>query len=176
VADFDLNRAIRKVPDFPKKGILFYDVTSLLTNPKAFSHIVEKMKKAYADKGITGIVAIESRGFVFAAPLALHLGVPLILARKKGKLPGKTISESYSLEYGTATLEIHEEDLGSGMNLLIVDDLIATGGTLRAVANMIERQDSRVAGIFAVIGLPFLHYEKLIGEYGVTTLIDYHGE
>lgn len=176
MADFNLDAAIRKIPDFPKKGILFYDVTSLLTNPKAFGFIVEKTKKQYSDRGITGIVAIESRGFVFAAPLALHLGVPLILARKKGKLPGKTISESYSLEYGTAALEIHEEDLKSGMNLLIVDDLIATGGTLRAVANMIERQKSRVAGIFAVIGLPFLHYDRQIGKYPVTTLIDYHGE
>jgi adenine phosphoribosyltransferase len=174
--EFNLDAAIRKVQDFPKKGILFYDITSILTNPPAFKFVIDEMKTIYAGKGITGIVAIESRGFIFAAPLALHLGVPLILARKKGKLPGKTISESYDLEYGAATLEMHAEDLKSKMNLLIVDDLIATGGTLRAVANMVERQGSKVAGIFSVVGLPFLQHDKKVGNYDITTLINYHGE
>ena len=176
MSEFNLDSAIRKIPDFPKKGILFYDVTSLLTNTDAFKYIAEKMKDKYTGKGITGIVAIESRGFVFAGQLALHLNVPLILARKKGKLPGETISESYALEYGEATLEIHKADIKDGMNLLIVDDLIATGGTLRAVANMIERQNSTVAGMFSVIGLPFLHYDRQIGKYEITTLINYDSE
>jgi adenine phosphoribosyltransferase len=134
------------------------------------------MIELYRDRGLTGIVAIESRGFLFAAPLALALGLPLILARKKGKLPGRTLSESYTLEYGSATLEIHAEDLPAGGNLLIIDDLVATGGTLRAVANMIERQGSAVAGVFCVVGLPFLKYQDTIGAIEVTTLIDYHGE
>lgn len=173
---FDLDKHIRKVPDFPKKGILFYDVTSLLTNPEAFDHIVTEMIGRYSDRGISGIVAIESRGFLFAAPLALHLKVPLLLARKKGKLPGRTVSEEYNLEYGTGILEIHSDDLQKDMNLLIVDDLIATGGTLRAVANMIERQGSRVSGIFSVIGLPFLRYASVLNGYEVTTLINYQAE
>jgi len=172
----DLDKHIRKIPDFPKKGVLFYDVTSLLTSPLAFGHIIEEMKVKYSSRSISGIVAIESRGFLFAAPLALHLRVPLLLARKKGKLPGKTISEEYSLEYGTAILEIHSDDLKPDMNLLVVDDLIATGGTLRATANMIERQGSRVAGIFSVIGLPFLNYNKILNGYEITTLINYHSE
>jgi adenine phosphoribosyltransferase len=176
MSEFNLDAAVRKVHDFPKKGILFYDVTSLLTNPKAFRHIIDEMKKEYTGKKISGIVAIESRGFIFGAPLALHLGVPLVLARKKGKLPGKTISRSYALEYGEATLEIHQADISAGMNLLIVDDLIATGGTLRAVADMIEQQKSAVAGIFSVIGLPFLNYKNQVGNYAIKTLIEYHGE
>ena len=174
--NFNLDNHIRKVPDFPKKGILFYDVTSLLTNPDAFGHIVKKMVDRYSNRAISGIVAIESRGFLFAAPLALHLRVPLLLARKKGKLPGKTVSEEYNLEYGTGILEIHSDDLKKDMDLLIIDDLIATGGTLKAVANMIERQGSHVSGIFSVIGLPFLKYEAVLSGYEVTTLINYHAE
>ncbi len=173
---FDLDKAIRRVPNFPKKGIMFYDITSILTNPEAYSYVIEKMEEEYLNSDITGIVAVESRGFVFAGSLALKMKVPLLLARKKGKLPGNTISESYSLEYGEATLEMHEEDLKSGMNLLIVDDLIATGGTLNAVATMIEKRESKVAGIFSVVGLPFLNYDNIIGKYNIKTLINYDSE
>lgn len=174
--DFNLDDAIRKIPDFPKKGVLFYDVTSVLTNSKAFAYVMEEMRKRYTSDNVDAIVAIESRGFIFGAPLALELGIPLVLARKKGKLPGDTVSESYTLEYGEATLEIHKQDLPAGQKILIVDDLIATGGTLRAVANMIEKQGSSVTGIFSVIGLPFLKYDQHIGDYSVTTLINYDSE
>ncbi|MCX7726606.1 MAG: adenine phosphoribosyltransferase [Chitinispirillaceae bacterium] len=172
----DLDKVIRKIPDFPKKGILFYDITSIFVNPEAFKYTIAEMIKKFEKEKIDGVVAIESRGFLFGACFAEKRGVPLVLARKKGKLPGKTISESYDLEYGSATLEIHESDLTSGKKWLIVDDLIATGGTIEAVAKMIERVGSKVAGVFAVIGLPFLNYDKKIGKYKPVTLINYHGE
>jgi len=172
----NLDDAIRKIPDFPKPGILFYDITSIFTNPEAFSYVVDQMIAQYADDAVDGVIAIESRGFLLGSAYALAKNVPLVLARKKGKLPGKTIEESYALEYGEATLEIHVEDLTPGKNWLIIDDLIATGGTLEAVAKMVERQDAVVAGIFSIIGLAFLNYREKIGRYNPVTLVDYHGE
>ncbi len=172
----DLDSAIRKVKDFPKPGVLFYDITSLFTNPKAMQFIEKRMEEIYEKEDIDGIIAIESRGFLFGAPFALSKGLPLVLARKKGKLPGDIIHRSYSLEYGEETLEIHKADLTPGKKWLIVDDLIATGGTLEAVAGMVEQQRAEVAGIFSVIGLPFLNYEEKIGKYKPTTLINYDSE
>ena len=172
----DLDSAIRKVPDFPKPGILFYDVTSIFTNPEAYSWVIEQMLDRFGEEDVDGVIAIESRGFLLGSAYALRRSVPLVLARKKGKLPGKTVQQSYSLEYGEATLEIHTEDLTPGRKWLIIDDLIATGGTLEAVAQMVERQGGNVAGIFGVIGLPFLNYNEKIGKYNPVTLIDYQGE
>lgn len=172
----DLDSAIRKVPDFPKPGILFYDITSIFTNPEAYRFSVSEMMRIYKDKKIDGVVAVESRGFLFGACFSEKAGVPLVLARKKGKLPGKTLQQSYDLEYGSATLEIHQADLTPGKRWLIIDDLIATGGTLEAVAVMIEKAGAEVAGIFGVIGLPFLKFNDKIGRYNPVTLIDYHGE
>jgi adenine phosphoribosyltransferase len=174
--DFNLDSAIRKIKDFPKPGILFYDITSIFTNPEAFKWVVDRSEQLYKNSGIDTILAVESRGFLFAAPLSYKLSVPLILARKAGKLPGKTIKQSYALEYGEATLEIHMEDLKPGSKVLIIDDLIATGGTLKACASMVERSGAKVSGIFGVIGLPFLNYEKFLGGYRINTLINYHGE
>ncbi|PCJ60507.1 MAG: adenine phosphoribosyltransferase [Planctomycetota bacterium] len=173
---FDLDKAVRKVPDFPKKGILFYDITGLLNNPQAFKHIIDEMIESYQGKSFTHIVAVESRGFLFASPLALHLNIPIILARKKGKLPHKTISQSYDLEYGSETLEIQEIDLIANMNVLIIDDLIATGGTLKATATMLEKKGVNIKGIFSVIGLPFLNYPNVLKNYDVKTLINYETE
>ena len=172
----DLDKAIRKVKDFPKPGILFYDVTSIFTDPPAYRYVVNTMLETYRGEKIDGVIAIESRGFLLGSCFALERKLPLVLARKKGKLPGKTVQESYALEYGTATLEIHCADLPAGKCWLIIDDLIATGGTLEAVAKMVERQGSTVAGIFGIIGLPFLKYKEKIGKYNPKTLIDYHGE
>jgi adenine phosphoribosyltransferase len=172
----DLDKVIRKVPDFPKPGILFYDVTSIFTNPEAFKFVIDTMVGLYESEKIDGIISIESRGFPLGACFAYNKGVPLVLARKKGKLPGKTISQSYLLEYGSATLEIHEADLIPGKRWLIIDDLIATGGTLEAVASMIERVGADVAGIFSIIGLPFLKYNEKVGKYNPKTLINYHCE
>jgi adenine phosphoribosyltransferase len=172
----DLDAAIRKVPDFPKPGILFYDVTSIFASPEAYSFVVSEMVKKYASEKVDGVIAIESRGFLLGSAFALQRSVPLVLARKKGKLPGDTWEESYALEYGTATLQIHRADLTTKKRWLIIDDLIATGGTLEAVAKMVERAGGSVAGMFGIIGLPFLNYGAKIGKYNPVTLIDYHGE
>jgi len=176
VNKMDLDKVIRKVPDFPKPGILFYDITSIFTNPEAFRYVIDKMISLYKDEQVDGIISIESRGFLVGACFAYKNGLPLVLARKKGKLPGKTVSQSYLLEYGSATLEIHEADLIPGKKWLIIDDLIATGGTLEAVAGMIERVGANIAGIFSIIGLPFLNYDERIGKYNPKTLINYYSE
>ncbi|MGB2600733.1 MAG: adenine phosphoribosyltransferase [Candidatus Omnitrophota bacterium] len=171
----DLDKVIRKVPNFPKPGVLFYDVTSIFLNPEAFDHVISRMEDIYKDVELDGIVAIESRGFILGAPFALRRSLPLVLARKKGKLPGDTVEQIYTLEYGEETLELHKSDINPG-KWLIVDDLIATGGTLEAVAKMIEAQGGEVAGIFSMIGLPFLNYMDKISRYSPKTLIDYQGE
>jgi adenine phosphoribosyltransferase len=172
----DLDDVIRKVPDFPKPGILFYDVSSIFTNPEAFNYVVEQMLSLYPVDTVDGAIAIESRGFLLGACFAQQRRVPLVLARKKGKLPGETHAQSYALEYGEATLEIHKADLLPGKRWLIIDDLIATGGTLEAVAAMVERAGASVAGIFAIVGLPFLSYKAKVGKYEPRTLIDYSTE
>ena len=127
-----LDAAIRRIPDFPKPGILFYDITGVLVNPAAFAYCIEQMEKTYAGVPLDGVAAIEARGFVFAAPFARARGLPLILLRKKGKLPGETWQKRFSLEYGEDVLEVHKSDVRPGSRVLLVDDLIATGGTLAA--------------------------------------------
>ncbi len=171
-----LDKAIRRIPDFPKPGILFYDITSILTNPEAFKYCLEQMYEIYKDSGINAIAAVESRGFIFAGSLAEKMGLPLILIRKKGKLPGDTYSCSYALEYGTATIEAHKADIKAGQKYLVVDDLIATGGTLAATKNLIEQGGGEVTDFFGVIGLPDLNYQKVLAPCKVTTLINYKGE
>ena len=171
-----LDKNIRRIPDFPKPGILFYDITSVLVNPEAFKYVIDQMVSIYKDKKIDAVAGVESRGFIFAAPFAEKLGIPLILIRKKGKLPGDTYECSYSLEYGTATVEVHKVDIKKGQNILVVDDLIATGGTLAAAKNLIEQGGAEVTDFFGVIGLPFLNYQKVLENCNVTTLINYDSE
>ncbi|MCX7025894.1 MAG: adenine phosphoribosyltransferase [Spirochaetes bacterium] len=173
---FNLDDAIRKVPDFPKPGILFYDITSILADPDAFSYCIEAMLKLYRNEKIDAVAAIESRGFVFAAPFCHKLGLPLLLVRKKGKLPGKTVERSYDLEYGTATLEMHKDDIVPSSQFLIVDDLIATGGTINATKAMIESCGAKAIRAFSVIGLPFLHFRETVEDLPIDTLIEYFGE
>ena len=172
----NLDEAIRKVADFPKPGILFYDVTSIFTNPPAFKHVVKEMLEKYPADEVDGVIAIESRGFLLGSCFAYEREVPMVLARKKGKLPGETLAQSYALEYGEATLEIHRADLIPGKRWLIIDDLIATGGTLEAVAKMVEGSEATVAGMFGIVGLPFLNYHEKIARYNPITLIDYDSE
>ena len=172
----NLDAAVRKVPDFPKPGILFYDITSIFNNPAAFQFCTDEMLRLFKDDAIDGVIAVESRGFMMGAIYAQERQIPLVLARKAGKLPGKVVSESYALEYGEATLEMQVSDLTPGKRWLIIDDLIATGGTLEAVTKMVEKQGATVAGIFSIIGLPFLGYDKKIGQYKTVTLVDYQGE
>ena len=174
--NFSLDDVIRKVPDFPKPGILFYDITGILVNPKAFRWCIDRMVKLYRKEKIDAVAAIESRGFIFAAPFAERMGVPLILIRKKGKLPGKTYSCKYALEYGSAEIEVHQADVRAGERILVLDDLIATGGTLNAAKNVLEQGGASVAGFFGVVGLPFLNYEKVLGDAPVRTLVEYYGE
>ena len=171
-----LDAAIRKVPDFPKPGVLFYDITGILVDPKAFAYCIDQMTELYTGLPVDGVAAIESRGFIFAAPYAHRRGLPLILLRKKGKLPGETYRVAFSLEYGEDVLEVHKSDLHAGQKLLLVDDLIATGGTLRAAAQLLSMGGAKVTSIFGVVGLPFLHYEKSLGDFEVKTLIQYDNE
>ena len=173
---YNLDDAIRKVPDFPKKGILFYDITSILMNPSAFGYCVDAMVKLYKGKTIAAVAAVESRGFLFAAPFAERMGLPLILVRKKGKLPGRTLAKSYALEYGQAEIEMHADDIPENGRILIVDDLVATGGTLRAAADLLEEARAVPIGVFCVIGLPFLHYDETLRGLPIDTLIEYFGE
>lgn len=145
-----LDKAIRRIPDFPKPGILFYDITGILVNPEAFSLCIQKMVDIYKDAQIDAVAGIESRGFIFAAPFAQQMGIPLVLIRKKGKLPGETYSCKYSLEYGTAEVEAHKADIKKGQRILVIDDLIATGGTLKAAKNIIEQGGAEVANFSAL--------------------------
>ena len=171
-----LDKAIRRVPDFPKPGILFYDITGILVNPDAFKFCIDQMASIYKDAQVDAIAAVESRGFLFAAPLAECLKKPLVLIRKKGKLPGDTYQCSYSLEYGTATVEVHKADVKKGYKYIVIDDLIATGGTLLAAKNLIEQGGGEVTDFFGVIGLPALNYKSVLAPCNVTTLINYDGE
>ncbi|MDR2072215.1 MAG: adenine phosphoribosyltransferase [Spirochaetaceae bacterium] len=172
----NLDAYIRKIPDFPKKGILYYDITSVLTAPEAFSYCVEAMVDLYEGKNIDAVAAIEARGFLFAAPFAVRMGIPLLLIRKKGKLPGITLSKKYDLEYAQAEIEIHREDVPSGKRVLLLDDLIATGGTLNAARGLLQAGGAEVPAIFGVVGLPSLNYEKVLAPTPITTLIQYQGE
>jgi adenine phosphoribosyltransferase len=174
--EYDLDRAIRKVPDFPKPGILFYDITSILTNPRAFAYCIDQAIAFCEQHKADALAAVEARGFLFAAPVAHRLGLSLILVRKKGKLPGETYRASFTLEYGEDEIEVHKADVQAGGRIVLVDDLIATGGTIRAAADLLTSAGAEVPGIFAVIGLPFLNYEQALKDYRVRTLIQYHGE
>jgi adenine phosphoribosyltransferase len=156
---------IRDIPDFPKEGIIFKDITPLVAAPEAMAHVIDQLAERYRDRGLTRIVGIESRGFIFGAALAYKLALPFIPARKPGKLPYKTIAESYSLEYGEATLELHEDALAKGDKILVLDDLMATGGTLAATCKLVERLGGEVAEVATIIELAFLNgREKLDGR------------
>ncbi|MDL2229350.1 adenine phosphoribosyltransferase [Treponema sp. OttesenSCG-928-L16] len=173
---FDLDKYIRKVPDFPKPGVLFYDITGILAEPRAFRYCIDAMVEIYRDRKIDAVAAIEARGFVFAAPFADRMQIPLVLVRKKGKLPGKTLSRKYQLEYAQAEIEIHPNDVPAGGQVLLLDDLIATGGTLRAAMDLIAAAGASVPEFFGVVGLPFLNYKDRLGDIPVRTLIEYHSE
>jgi adenine phosphoribosyltransferase len=174
----ELKKYIREVPDFPKKGILFYDITTLLESPEGFKMALAAMEKYLREKQVDKILAIESRGFVFGGVLADRLNIPMVLARKPGKLPHKSISEEYALEYeyGTDSLEMHEGTIAAGERVAIVDDLIATGGTLKAVCKLVERLGGEVVAISAVIALTFLPFEQALQGYDVNYLVSYDSE
>lgn len=169
----DLNALIRDVPDFPKPGVLFKDITPLLADPKAFNFVVAKMAAHYTKAQLGAIAAAEARGFLFAAPLALELNLPLVPLRKPGKLPYKTHSFRYDLEYGSAELHMHVDGVAPGTRVLLVDDVLATGGTMAAAGKLIEQAGGVVAGCAFLIELGFLGGRALLPGYEVFSLLTY---
>jgi adenine phosphoribosyltransferase len=169
----DLTKYIRDVPDFPKKGIIFKDITTLLKDKDAFHYTIQLLAEHFRPRKIDTILGIESRGFIFGAALAYELGSGLVLVRKPGKLPAATQKVEYQLEYGNDSLEIHKDALQAGQHVLIIDDLLATGGTAAAVAQLVEALDARVEGLGFIIELTFLHGREKLKNYDVFTLIQY---
>jgi adenine phosphoribosyltransferase len=172
-ATVDLKSYIRDVPDFPKPGIVFKDITPLLGNAKALEAAVDKIADHYKDRGIQLVAGVESRGFLFAAAVALKLGAGVIPVRKKGKLPYKTIALSYELEYGTDTVEVHEDAAPNGEKVLLIDDLIATGGTAAASAQLLEKAGGKVESVCFLVELAFLNGREKLNGYDVHTLLTY---
>ncbi len=169
----DLRAKIREVPDFPKPGILFYDITTLLKDADAFREVIDQMAAQVADAKIDLVVGMESRGFIFSAPLAYQLGAGFVPVRKLGKLPAETIEVEYSLEYGTATLEIHRDAIQPGQRVLIVDDLLATGGTVMGTIELVRRLGGEIAGLSFMVELPALRGREKLGEFTINTLLTY---
>jgi adenine phosphoribosyltransferase len=173
MAQIDLASLVRNVPDFPLPGIQFKDITTLVGNGPAFAEVIRLMADRYRGAGIDAVAGIESRGFIFSAPIALELGVGLVPIRKPGKLPADTYQVEYALEYGTNRLEVHRDALSAGARVLLVDDLLATGGTIEAACQLIERAGGSVAELAFVIELSFLNGRERLAPYPVFSLIQY---
>jgi adenine phosphoribosyltransferase len=171
-----LERSIRSIPDFPKPGILFRDITTLIQDKKAFKTAIDLLAKHFKAKKIDAIVGVEARGFIIGSALAYKLGVGVVPARKKGKLPWKTRTVTYSLEYGTDTLQMHEDAIKPGQRVLIVDDLLATGGTVAGVIELVEQFKAKISGIAFVIELVDLAGRKKLKDYPVVSLVKFKGE
>ena len=169
----DLKRYIRDIPDWPKEGILFRDITPLLLNPKAFAAAIDALSADFTEMGVEYVAAVEARGFIFGSAVAEKLGAGFVPIRKKGKLPWQTESITYDLEYGTDTLQVHRDAVESGGKVLMVDDLLATGGTMAAACKLIEKIGGTVAGIAFVIELAGLQGREKIADYKVTSIISY---
>jgi adenine phosphoribosyltransferase len=164
---------IRDVPDFPQEGVLFKDITPLLADPIAFSTVIDLLVVHFGRGSVDKVVGIEARGFIIASPVAYHFGAGFVPVRKKDKLPWQTESAEYALEYGTATLEIHTDGVRPGERVLIVDDVLATGGTAQATAGLVERVGGKVVGLAFLIELGFLSGRKRLEGYDLFTLVDY---
>ncbi len=165
--------SVRDIPDFPRPGVVFKDITPLLADPEAFSTAVDAIVVSYGRGTIDKVVGIEARGFIVAAPVAYHFGAGFVPLRKKGKLPYDTVEESYELEYGTETLEIHADAFSPGERVLIVDDVLATGGTARAACDLVERAGATVVGLAFVIELEFLKGAGKLEGYDFVSLLTY---
>ncbi|MEU8544208.1 adenine phosphoribosyltransferase [Streptomyces sp. NPDC048717] len=166
---------IRDVPDYPKPGVMFKDITPLLADPEAFTALTDTLARLCAEAGATKIVGLEARGFILAAPVAVRAGLGFIPVRKAGKLPGATLSQAYELEYGTAEIEVHAEDLAAGDRVMVIDDVLATGGTAEASLELIRRAGAEVAGVAVLMELGFLpgraRLEPALGDAPLTALI-----
>jgi adenine phosphoribosyltransferase len=169
----DLRAKIRDVKDFPTEGILFKDITTLLKDGPSFRYVIETLAKRYTTAGIDIVVGIESRGFILAAPLAQQLGAGFVPVRKLGKLPAKTVHVEYELEYGRSALAIHEDAVQRNQRVLIVDDVLATGGTMAATIRLVEQLDGKVAGIAFLLELAFLKGREKLGGYPAESLLVY---
>ena len=169
----DLKEQIRSVPDFPKAGILFYDITTLLRDPSGFRTTIERLALPFKDKGIEAVVGIESRGFILGGAVAQVLGAGFIPVRKPGKLPAKAIKEIYSLEYGQDALEIHEDAIEKGQKILIVDDVLATGGTAAATAQLVRKLGADLEGMAFLIELLFLNGKSKLPDEQVYSVLQY---
>jgi adenine phosphoribosyltransferase len=169
----DLKAAIREIPDWPKKGILFYDVTTLLKQGNCLEQTIDALVDPYKSKQVDMVVGIEARGFIFAPAVAYALKTGFVPVRKPGKLPAAKLQIEYELEYGTDSLEIHQDAIEPGMRVLIVDDLIATGGTAKAVAEMVESMGASVVGLDFVVELTFLRGREKLAKYDVRSILKY---
>lgn len=167
----NLEAYIRDIPDWPKPGVMFKDITPLLADPEAFRACIDALAAPYSDKGITKVLGAEARGFILGGALAYHLGAGFIPARKPGKLPWSTTSAEYSLEYGTNTLEMHVDAVGPGDRVLIIDDVLATGGTAAAKAALVTLAGAEVAGFAFLMELDFLHGREKLGDLPITSLM-----
>ncbi|MFA6536840.1 MAG: adenine phosphoribosyltransferase [Patescibacteria group bacterium] len=172
----NLKEFIREVPNWPKEGINFKDITTILENPTAFKFTIDEMTKPFLNDGINKIVVIDARGFLLGSVMAYNLKLGISLVRKKGKLPYKTIEENYEKEYGFDVLTMHEDTIKLNEKVLIVDDLLATGGTLEATVKMIEKMGGIVAGISVIVDLPFCGGRKKLEKYKINSLVDYEHE
>lgn len=172
----DLKNYIRTVPDFPKKGIMFRDVTTLLKESKALNYAVDKLYELSKDKAITKVVGIESRGFILGAALALKLKAGFVPVRKPGKLPADKLTETYELEYGSDTIEIHKDAIEKGDIVLMHDDLLATGGTMEAACKLVEKLGGKIVQISFLIELSFLNGRNKLSNYEIHSLINYDSE
>jgi adenine phosphoribosyltransferase len=169
----DLKKLIREVPDFPKPGILFYDITTLLKDRRGFHDVIDALREHYRDSAVDMVVGIEARGFIFAPALAYALGAGFVPVRKPKKLPSDCVSVSYQLEYGTDSLEIHRDAIDKDHRVLIVDDLLATGGTAAAVMKLVEQVGGKVAGLGFVVELTFLNGRRQLAGHDVFSLLQY---
>jgi adenine phosphoribosyltransferase len=169
----ELRAKIREVPDFPKPGILFYDITTLLKDADAYREAIRQMLDPYRGDKVDIVIGMESRGFIFSAPMAIELSAGLVPVRKLGKLPAETISVEYALEYGSNTLEIHRDAIEPGQKVLIVDDLLATGGTVQGTIELVERLKGEVIGLAFLVELEFLNGRDRLGGRRVTSVIRY---
>jgi len=169
----NLRRLIREVPDFPKAGINFYDITTLLQDPEGLKNTIEALYGLVAGEKVDTVIGVESRGFIFATPLAVKLNAGFVPVRKPNKLPAEKVSVSYDLEYGQDTLEMHRDAVGEGHRVLIVDDLLATGGTAKAVVDLVEGLGGKVVGLLFVVELDFLHGRDKFNGYRLESLIRY---
>lgn len=169
----ELSSVIRNIPDFPKPGIQFKDVTTLLLHPEAFRQVIDTFKHRYMKNDLDGIVGIEARGFIFGSALAYAMGLPFVLARKPGKLPGETIRESFALEYGTDAVEMHRDAIQPGQRIVIVDDLLATGGTVAAVSSLVGHLGGEVVEAAFVVELPPLGGRAKLAPLAVFSQVEF---